>query len=462
MKNMSRGPVFRTLLSFALPLFLGNVFQQLYSLVDAWAVGNFSDSPQTALAAVGASFPILFLIIAVIMGLTQGAAIMISQYFGAEDRERLRRGVSTLLIFLSAASVVMTLFGLMAAEPILRLLRTPDEVLGPATAYLRILSAGMVFMVAYNGFAAILRGVGDSKTPLYFLILASLLNVALDLVFVMALRMGTEGVAWATVISQGISAVLCLVYMRRRIPLLRFSLAEMIFDRKLFATSIRLGLPMAFQQTLVSLGNIAIQGLINPFGTVTIAAFTAATRLDAIATTFIMSVGLSVTTFTGQNVGARKLDRVRQGYLASLALVTAICLLISTLVLSLGSRLIGLFIDGAASEAIIAQGTEYIEVVSYFYLVFGIMFCTNGVLRGAGDVLFPLANTLVALSVRVIAAYVLSAIPGIGYMGLVWAIPIGWVLSTLAAFLRLASGRWKTKSVVETALPSADEAPAPG
>jgi putative MATE family efflux protein len=444
MRDMTKGSEFRHILAFSLPLFIGNVLQQLYFFIDSIIIGRFRGPD--AFAAVNAATPVLFLMIALVMGLTMGATIMISQFFGAKDEERLRRTYATSMIFYLGAAVVVTVVGLLISKPLLVLLGTPDEILPGALSFLTVSFAGITGMILYNSFAAFLRGVGDSKTPLFFLAISTALNIALDFLFIPGLGMGPEGVALATVIAQTVSGLLCLRYINRKVPILRLTRKDLVFDGKLFATSIRVGLPMAIQQSVLGLSGLAVQGLVNSFGMVTITAYGAALRIDQIATAFILSIGMSTTTFTGQNVGAGRFDRVGKGLRASLVLMVLICLAITGIVLLFGEQLIALFV-GAGDVAVLQQGGEYLRVVSFFYVVFGLMFCMNGVLRGAGDVLVPLYTTIATLLTRVIAAYVLSAVATIGYRGIWWSIPVSWVLASMISSTRYFSGAWKKKAL---------------
>lgn len=444
-QDMTKGSVARQIVVFAIPLFIGNVFQQAYNMVDAIVVGRFVG--KNALAAVGTSFPALFLLVALVMGLTMGASVVVSQLFGAGEIEKMRRAISTALIFLLACAISLTVIGLLVAKKLLLLLQTPSDVVDEATVYLQILFAGLLFMFLYNTIAAFLRALGDSRTPLYFLIISSLLNMGLDLLLVLRYNMGVAGVAWATVIAQAVSVVLSVIYIYRRVELLRLYPHEIVFDRELFVQAVRLGIPASIQQTVLSIGMVAVQGLVNSFGSVTIAAYTAAVRIDSIAMMPIMNLGLAVSTFTAQNIGAAQLARVRRGYGQTLAMVAACCVATTTIVLFFGPKLIALFIDAREVE-VIAQGNDYITVVSFFYIIMGLLFVTNGVLRGSGDMTVSMISTIISLAARVVFAYVLSSRPGIGYRGLWWSIPIGWGFGFVVAYIRYRSGRWTEKGVV--------------
>ncbi len=454
-QDMTKGSVMRQIVVFAIPLFIGNIFQQAYNMVDAVVVGRFVG--KNALAAVGTSFPALFLLIALVMGLSMGASVVVSQLFGAGEIKKMRRAISTTFIFLLICALSLTVFGLLVSEKLLLLIQTPPEVLEGATVYLKITFAGLLFMFLYNTIAALLRALGDSRTPLYFLIISSLLNIALDLLFVLRYNMGVAGVAWATVVAQAVSVVLSIVYIYARVELLRLYPKDIVFDWKIFAEAVRLGIPASIQQTVLSIGMVAVQGLVNSFGSTTIAAYTAAIRIDSIAMMPIMNLGLAVSTFTAQNIGAAELERVRRGYRQTLAMVAACCVLTTTIVLLYGSSLIQLFVDAGEVE-VIAQGNDYITVVSFFYIIMGLLFVTNGVLRGSGDMTVSMVSTLISLAARVIFAYLLSAKPHIGYRGLWWSIPIGWGFGFVVAYIRYRSGRWTEKGVVEALAGTSAEA----
>jgi putative MATE family efflux protein len=446
LKDMTKGSETKHILVFAIPLFIGNIFQQLYNMVDAIVVGKFVG--KDALAAVGTSFPAMFILVAMVMGLSMGASIIISQLYGAGDYEKVKRAVSTTYIFLLICAVVITFVGLLTSHGLLKLLQTPDEVINDSVIYLKIIFTGMVFMFIYNTLSAILRALGDSKTPLYFLIIASLLNIGLDILFVTVFNMGVEGVAWATVISQAVSATLCIIYVYAKVEFLRIHPKDMVFDKELFIKSVKLGIPASIQQTVVSVSMMALQGLVNSYGVVTMAAYTAASKIDSIAMMPIMNLGLATSTFTAQNIGAGEVERVKRGYRRSLLIITICCIVTSAVILLFGSNLMSIFIDSKDYE-VIAQGNEYITVVSFFYILMGLMFVTNGVLRGSGDMAVSMASTITSLGTRIIAAYILSAIPTIGYKGIWWSIPIGWAIGTTITMIRYRSDKWIEKRVIK-------------
>ncbi len=441
MTDLTQGNEAKVIIAFALPMLLGNVFQQLYSTVDGIVLGRFVG--KEALAAVGASFPIMFLMVSLMMGVTMGASIMLSQFFGAKDYARLTRTRDTAVVVLFAASLVVTAVGWAASGPLLRLVRTPDAVFPLARLYLRIMFAGTIFAFGYNTVGAILRGLGDSKRPLYFLIVATLVNIVLDLLFVIVFRWGVAGAAWATVISQAISFALGARTMQRS-KLLRTRLPSLVFDRGLFRTMLRIGLPVGLQHSLISLGFVALNRIVNPFGTAAFAGFTAASRLDSFAGMPAMNLSMAVSTFVGQNLGAGRPERVRKGFLSALAIGAAISAALTAVMVFFKQPLVAVF---NSDPEVVRIGSEYLVIVSLFYVVFAAMFITGGVLRGAGDTLVQMIFQLVALwAVRIPVSALLSR--SLGTRGIWFGIPIGWAIGCGASFAYYLTGRWKKKALV--------------
>jgi len=442
MRNLTEGNETKEIILFALPMLIGNVFQQLYNMVDSIVVGQFVG--KQALAAVGSSFAVLFLMIALIMGVTMGFTILIAQYFGAQDKAKVRAVVDTAYIVLFWTALVLSVVGVLAVPLILKLLRVPADVAPEAGTYLRILFAGSLATFGYNGVAAILRGIGDSKTPLYLLIAATFLNIALDLLFVVAFGWGVAGVAWATVISQAFSFLGALVLLNKRNEYVRLSLKELRFDPALFRLSLKLGIPSGIQQTLVAAGMMVLTRVVNNFGTDVMAGFSAASRLDTFAMMPTMNLGMAVSTFTGQNLGAGKPERVRRGHSSALLVGLGISLGIGAVMILFGSGLVRMFTPDAE---VIRNGARYLLIVGAFYSLFTIMFVNNGVLRGAGDVMIPMVNTLLALwLVRIPIAVLLSS--WMGPDGIWWSIPAGWLMGAVFSSWYYRTGRWKSKTLV--------------
>jgi len=439
MRDLTTGDETKQLIDFALPMLFGNIFQQFYNMVDSFVVGRFVGT--SALAAVGTSFPIIFFMLALILGVSMGSTVLISQFFGAKDWKKLDDVVATSYIFLFVAGLLMTIIGLAAAPIILKLLAVPEGIMPEATTYLRITFAGILAIFGYNGVAAMLRGMGDSKTPLYILITATLVNVVLDLLFVIVFHLGVAGVAWATIISQGLSFIGALIALNKRNPYLRLDVKKLHWDKYSFSHMLRIGLPTGLQQTLVSLGMMTLSRIVNEFGPQTMAAFTAASRIDSIAAMPAMNLGAAITTFTGQNIGAGKPERVKRGHLSAIAVNSGISLLMTLTILLFGRRLMGIFTN---DPEVIGIGSSYLIIVGLFYVAFGIMFINNGVMRGAGDVFIPMINTVLALwLVRVPVALLFTRVFHMGSDGIWWSIPAGWMVGMIFSTWYYRTGKWK-------------------
>ncbi len=443
MKELTNGNEARLILNFAMPMLLGNLFQQLYNIVDTIIVGNILG--KEALAAVGASFPIVFTLISLIIGVASGGTIVIAQYFGAGDHGSVRKAIHTMYIFLTIASVVLTMVGIPLTEDIFRLIRLPEEIMPEATTYLAIYLSGLIAFFGFNATSAILRGLGDSKTPLYFLMISTFFNIGFDLLFIVVFKWGIAGAAIATVISQSGAFLTAMIYLHRNHKLIDFNLPQWKFDRRIFWQSLRIGLPTGFQHTFVSLGMMAIMAIVNTFGTNVIAGYAAAIRIDSLAILPAMNFSAALATFVGQNIGAGKSDRVRRGLIATLLMSSAVSIAVMALVIFFKYELMGMFTD---DTEVIRIGGEYLVIVSSFYLLFTAMFKINGVLRGAGDTLIPMFITLTSLwIIRIPFAWFFSR--SLGETGIWWSVPAGWGVGLLLSFLYYLTGRWRTKAVVQ-------------
>ncbi len=443
MRNLTEGSETKEIILFALPMLIGNVFQQFYNMVDSIVVGQFVG--KRALAAVGAGFPVVFLIVALIMGITMGSTILVAQFFGAREKRKVRATIDTAYVTLFWAGLVLTFSGILGVPWILEVLRVPEDVAPEAAVYLRIIFAGSLAVFGYNAVSAILRGLGDSKTPLYILMAATILNIILDLLFVVAFGWGVAGVAWATVISQGFSFAGSLVLLNKRNEYVRLDLRHLEFDSHLFRLSLRLGIPSGIQQTLVALGMMVLNRIVNTFGMDTMAAYAAAGRLDTFAMMPSMNLGNAVSTFVGQNLGAGKPERVKRGHASALLAGLAISVVIGAVVVAFGPSLMRIF---TTDPEVIRIGARYLLIVGAFYALFSTMFINNGVVRGAGDVMIPMANTLLALwVVRLPAAYLLSDL--FGSDGIWWSLPAGWLMGAVFSTWYYRTGRWKKKAVVQ-------------
>lgn len=445
MKDLSQGNEGKLIFRFAMPMLLGNVFQQMYNVVDTVIVGKFIGNE--ALAAVGTSFPIIFMLISFIIGITMGFTIILSQYFGAREMDKVQRAISTLYIFIFFASIVVSLTGILLSGWIFHLIDLPEQIIPDAKLFLIIYFSGLIFVFGYNGTSAILRGLGDSKTPLYFLIGSVILNILLDLLFVIGFGWGIEGVAFATVISQAGAFLSQILYLNRYHSFLKFSFRALRFDRTIFLQGIRIGLPTGFQQTFVATGMLALYWIVNQYGVVANAAYSTAGRIDSFAGMPAMSFSAALSTFVGQNLGANRPDRINKGLRDTLMMTAGFTLIISLVTVFFGRYLMMMFTD---DPEVVELGRQYLVVIGSFYILFTTMFVFTGILRGAGDTFIPMLFTLLSLWLfRVPVAYLLSSVPSIGLHGVFWSIPIGWASGVVLSGLYYLSGKWKNKAVVK-------------
>jgi putative MATE family efflux protein len=443
MKNLTEGNSGSLIFKFAMPMLIGNVFQQLYNVVDSIIVGRYVG--KQALAAVGASFPLIFMMISFVVGVAMGTTIIVSQYFGAKDIKMVKRSIETMYIFLFFASIFVTILGISLSGPIFRLIKLPEEVIPQAIAYFNVYLTGTIFFFGFNGISSVLRGLGDSKTPLYFLVISTVMNVILVWLFVAVFKWGVAGSAWATVIAQAGAFFTGIIYLNRTHEIVKLNSLKLVFDKAIFRKSIMIGLPTGLQQTFVSMGMLALTRIVNGFGTDSIAAYSVAMRLDSIAGMPAMNFGAALSTFVGQNLGANKPERVKQGFKATLLMSGALALLTSFFVIVFRENLMHLFTDDAA---VISIGAEYLVIVSSFYIFFSAMFVIGGVMRGAGDTLIPMFITLFSLWViRIPAAWILSRYFGV--VGIWWSIPVAWCIGMSLSYLYYLKGNWKTKVVVK-------------
>jgi len=443
LKNLTEGKEGKLILQFAIPMLIGNVFQQLYNVVDSMVVGNYLG--KEALSAVGASFPVFFALISLVIGISSGAGIVISQYFGAKRNDRVQQGSDTMFLILFGAAGLVTIPGIIFAEDIFRLIDLPENIIPEAVIYLRINLAGLITAFGYNGVAAVFRSLGDSKTPLYFLIISTIINIFLDLLFVAYFKMGIEGVAYATVISQTGAFLTGVIWLNRTHDFLRINFLKLKFNKIIFIKSVKIGLPSGMQTLFVSLGMVAIFKLVNGFGTDVIAAYSVALRIDSFAIMPAMNFSMALSAFAGQNIGAKKYDRVKRGLRSTLFMSTSVALTISLVVIFFGDVFMGWF---TPENVIIGIGHEYLQIVGAFYIVFASMFTIMSVFRGAGDTVVPMFITLIALwGIRIPLSWYLAI--DYGELGIWYSIPLGWVFGLIASTAYYFTGRWKRIKVVD-------------
>lgn len=445
--DMTIGSPTRHILMFALPLLLGNVLQQLYNMVDSIVVGRFvSDA---ALAAVGTGFPVIFLLTSFLMGIGMGATIIISQYYGYGDMKTVRRTINTIYTFLMVGAIPLMVAGVLLARPLLLLLDIPQDAYPLASTYVVIIMAGILGTLGYNVNSGILQGLGNSRTPLLFLAIACVINIVLDLLFVIAFHMGVAGVALATVIAQFCSWIFGIIYINKKHPDLHINPFSRVFDRQIFASVLKLGAPIGLQQALFSLGVLALQRLVNSFGTDFVAGFNGANKLDTFAFMPIQSFATACTTYVGQNIGANRLDRVRQGTRATLLLSVCASLLAAAFLLPLGPQFMRLFSE---SPAVVDAGMAYLNRIMPFYWLLAILFTFNSVMRGAGEIMVPMLSSLISLWLaRIPVAYLLAEY--LGKDNIYFCYAIGWVPGIIIAGSFYLTGRWKRKAVVPQSAP---------
>lgn len=427
-RELTQGPVMRTMLWFAVPMILGDLLQQCYNIADTLIVGRFVGTD--ALAAVGSAFSLMTFLTSILLGLAMGSGTVFSIRFGQKDERGLKEGVLASFALLGVVTVVLNIAVFAACDWIIRALQTPAELVEMMHAYLTVIFAGLVAIFLYNFFAALLRSLGNSTVPLAFLAVSVVLNVALDLWLVAGLQLGVTGAAQATVLSQYVSGIGIAAYTVIRFPEL--------FRRD---PAVKLRLPRVreiagfsaltcLQQSIMNLGILAVQGLVNSFGTTIMAAFAAGVKIDAFAYLPVQDFGNAFSIFVSQNYGAGKTDRIRQGIRTALVTTVSFGILLSLAVWVLAAPLMGLFLDDpAAADAVIAEGVRYLRIEGAFYALIGVLFLLYGLYRALGRPGMSVVLTIISLGLRVALAYALAALPGVGVVGIWWSVPIGWVLA---------------------------------
>jgi len=436
LRNMTTGNPAGHIFYFALPLLAGSFLQQFYNMVDSWVVGNFVGDG--ALAAVGVGAPVIFLFSSLFMGVSNGGTVVIAQFFGAEKSDRARDAIDTVYTAFVCGAVPLSVIAVLLVKPLLLVLRVEEAAYGEAFTYLLVVCAGLIGTIGYNLNSGILRGLGNSRTTLLFLVISTVLNIVLDLVFVLVFRMAVFGVALATVIAQAVSWLFGLIYINRRYPDFTIRPFCFRFDGKLFREIMRIGLPSGLHMSLVALGSMVVMSKINSYGYDFTAAYNVGSKLDSMAFLPIQSLASAVVAFVGQNMGAKRMDRVRQGVRITLAasVVWAIFMLV---LIPLGPALMGFFSD---TPAVIEAGARYLTCLMPFYILFSVMFCLNNAMQGAGDSLFSMVNAILSLIlVRVPMVYWLANRFGPDYM--YFGIGIGWVVGCTLSIVYYLSGRWK-------------------
>lgn len=440
--SMTEGSPTKLLLMFTLPMLIGNLFQQFYNMVDSIIVGRFVGS--NALGAVGATGSLNFLFFSLSFGISAGVGVVVSQYFGAQDDKMVEKAIINGLYLLFFVSAVMTVVSVSLARTVLELLNTPPVIIDDAVTYMRVSCGGILAIAAYNGVAAILRALGDSKTPLYFMVVSCFINIGLDLLFVIHFHWSVFGVALATVIAQLIAAIGAFIYAVIRIPYFRFQRKNLKVNMSIVAKCFKLGTPIAIQNSLIAFSCIFLQRVVNGFGENVVAANTALGRIEQLVQQPYNSLGAAITAFTGQNIGAGKLDRVKKGYRVGM-----VCVVIFSAIMLIpgqffGRQIVGIFVN---DPEVIAIGAKGFSITSWFYVTLGMIYVVRSVLNGAGDAVYSMINGLMEIVGRVGFAVPLTKIPFIGMWGIFLTTGLTWALVGIVSMIRYYRGKWILKKV---------------
>lgn len=431
-RDLTRGPVTKGMLLFALPMILGNLLQQFYNVADTLIVGQFLGA--TALAAVGSSYTLMTFLTSILLGMCMGSGAVFSIRFGEGDRARLKNSLSLSFLMIAAFTVVMNLAVFLLIDPMMGLLQVPEEVYPLMRSYLWVIFWGIGGTFLYNYFACLLRAIGNSATPLLFLGVSAVLNIALDLVFVVVVPWGVAGAAFATSLSQWVSGLGLLAFTLAKMPQLRPSRQDVRWEKDRVLEIARFSLLTCVQQSVMNFGILMVQGLVNSFGTVVMAAFAAAVKIDSFAYMPVQDFGNAFSTFIAQNYGAKRMDRVGRGIKSAVVSSVVFALLISVLVFVFAKPLLLLFVKPEETE-ILAVGVQYLRIEGAFYFGIGILFLLYGLYRAIERPGMSLVLTVISLGTRVALAYILSAIPAIGVVGIWWSVPIGWALADVTGVL---------------------------
>jgi putative MATE family efflux protein len=440
--DLTQGKVWKIIPAFVFPLLIGNLLQQMYNLVDSVIVGHFLG--KEALAAVSASFFIYYFIISLIIGVGSGITVVISQYYGARQYDKVQSAFSSIFIFTVFIGIFLSVIGIVFSESFFRLTKTPEDIIPEAVRYFRVYIGGTFIFITLNSLLSVFRGMGDSTRPMIFVLITALLNVALDVLFIIVFRWDIEGVAFATILAQTAGAIVSLVYLHKRHPLLSLKRKDMRFKRSLFVRGMKIGLPTSIQQCSLSIGLLALLGVVNLFGTDTLTAYGAAGKIDSLITQAMLTLSSAISAFCGQNMGAGSVSRVHKGVRFAMFINTLFSLIIFSLICFFGREMMMIF---TSDEAVISIGYDYLRIIGAVFILHGATNVMNGAMRGAGDTLFAMVTGIVSFwLIRIPLACLLSE--RTGYCGIWWAISISITLGFLATCVYYLSGRWKRRKVV--------------
>lgn len=433
------------LIIFSLPMIIGNLFQQMYTMVDSAVVGRYVS--EQALAAVGASYALTNIFICIAIGGGIGASVVVSRYFGAKDYDRMNLAAFTAILTFLVISICLGCIGLLQGRNIMIWLNTPGDVLDIAVEYLRIYFMGLPFLFMYNVFSSMFNALGKSRIPLFFLIFSSLFNIVLDFYTVTELHMGVAGVAWATLIAQGISAVLSFGVFLYEIRRLGGKVSGHCYDRQELMTMTKIALPSIFQQSTVSIGMMLVQSVVNSFGSQALAGFSAGMRIESVCIVPMSGIGNALSSYTAQNMGAKKQERVVEGYRAANQMVIFFAVLLCIWLECFHRPLIEMFLGESGTAAAISTGENYLTFIGWFFCLIGFKMAVDGLLRGAGDMtMFTIAN-LSNLTLRVVIAVTMAPVFGIA---MVWyAVPVGWFVNWAISYIQYRRGKWRQKGALK-------------
>ncbi len=433
-QDLTLGKETKVMLKLTVPMIIGNLFQQLYNVADTIIVGRFIGP--YALAAVGSSFSVMVLLNSIILGLCMGSSTVFSILYGAKEIDKLKKSFFVSSCFIGFLTLLINFFALFYIDEILYLLNIPQAVLTDTKAYLQIILYGIIFTSAYNFFAAIMRSMGNTMIPLIFLIISAIINIILDIVFIVPFKMGVEGAAYATIIAQGVSSIGLAVYCIRRIPLIRLKRRHLQIDMNIVKMISNHSILSCIQQSVMNLGILMIQGLVNSFGVAAMAAFSAVVKIESFAYLPEQEFGNAFSIFIAQNHGAKKQGRIQNGIRSAFKIIAIYGIAVSVLIILLAKTLMGIFINPNETE-ILQIGTQYLFIVASFYTLIGYLFMFYGLFRGMGKPETSIILTIISLGTRVILAYTLSAVSAIGLIGIWWSIPIGWALADMIGFYKI-------------------------
>ncbi len=440
--DMTVGSPTKHILLFAIPLLIGNIFQQFYSMVDSIVVGNYVGA--NALAAVGNCGSLNFLFFSLSSGLAIGIGVLVSQHYGAKDDKNVRVTIANSFYIVFVAAAIVSVVGFILGPWILKLLNTPDTILQDSTTYLRVTCLGIVAVALYNSVASMLRALGDSKTPLYFLIFASFVNVGLDLLFVLVFHLGVLGVALATIISQAVSAILCLIYAIKKVSYFQFHKDEWKYNQEVVVKTVKIGVPIAMQSSMIAISCMALQGVVNQFGEVIMAASTVVSRIEMVVQQPYGSLSSAVTTYSGQNMGAGKMDRVQKGFKRATLIALIFSILLIPIMYGFGEQIMGIFVK---DPDVIAVGKNALRITSLFYFALGMIYVPRAVLNGCGDAKFPMINGITEVLCRISYSQIFTKIPVIGYWGIWITTCATWITTAAVCLIHYKRGKWKEKRI---------------